>query len=347
VRVLLLTPYGNAPSGVTSFVRNLRGHMPLRGCGVEVIAPDVGDVPSGLRNLALVLRTLRELWRKRGELDVVHCQQAHVQSIFGCLLARALGKRAILTVHGPSPRPPGLRGTMFDLAELLARRVPHLIVYVAEHLRPGRGIGLIIPPGVPIDEIHSYRVNRAKARGELGLGDAFVYVFLGRITEDKGFLLLLRAFEVVRRELGNDVRLLAIGPVDQRISKEVEAAQGRLGSGLLLQGPRDSPWASLVAADIFVLPSLREGLPMSLIEAMAAGLPAIASVVGDMPILVRPGETGWLVPRVDEKGLEAAMREAVTNRAECARMGERARELALNRFDIRTCVDHYLKVYSP
>ena len=135
-------------------------------------------------------------------------------------------------------------------------------------------------------------------------------VSVGRLVEQKGQLLLLEAVAQLRDELPN-LHLTLVGDGDMR--KEVEAsikAHG-LESHVTVTGWVDEHRvrAELAAAHALVLPSFAEGLPVVVMEAMAAGRPVIATYIAGMPELVEPGKTGWLVPAGSVSALAATIRK--------------------------------------
>jgi glycosyltransferase involved in cell wall biosynthesis len=103
--------------------------------------------------------------------------------------------------------------------------------------------------------------------------------------------------------------------------------------------------ALLASADVFVLSSLSEGMPISILEAMAAGLPVVATAVGGVPELVVDGETGLLVPPGNAEALEAAVRKVVEDGALRRRMGVAGRRRALDRFDLPAFRTAHVELY--
>lgn len=163
-------------------------------------------------------------------------------------------------------------------------------------------------------------------------------VAVGRFAEQKGQLLLIDAMaEVVRR--GVDVRLVLVGDGELRGPVEHAIARHGLGRHVELTGwlAESAVRHEIDAAHALVLPSFAEGLPMVVMEAMAAGRPVIATWVAGIPELVKPGRNGWLVPAGSTDALVDAITEAAMAGPEVlAKMGKTARACALTRHDIDT-----------
>ena len=142
--------------------------------------------------------------------------------------------------------------------------------------------------------------------------DTAGFLCIGRLSPEKGHLILLDAFSALRRD-HPEARLVLAGDGDLR--PEIEARIDALGLGGAV---RITGWISsdevrreIEASHTLVQPSFVEGLPVVIMEAMAAGRPVISTYVGGIAELVQPGQTGWLVPAGDAEALAAAMREAL------------------------------------
>jgi glycosyltransferase involved in cell wall biosynthesis len=98
--------------------------------------------------------------------------------------------------------------------------------------------------------------------------------------------------------------------------------------------------------DLFVLPSLAEGISNTILEAMASGLPMLATAVGGNPELIEPGVTGTLVPRDDAESMARAMRAYVESAELCRRQGSEARRTVERRFGMQAMVNAYMAVYD-
>jgi glycosyltransferase involved in cell wall biosynthesis len=165
---------------------------------------------------------------------------------------------------------------------------------------------------------------------------------VGRLRAPKDFLTLVRA--VSQLEPGSiRLRIAGDGPDRQPLVEEVD----RLGlaSVVELLGTDPDVDALLGAADVFVLSSTSEGLPMSVLEAMAAGLPVVASAVGGVPELVDDGETGVLVPPGDPAALATALARLVADPALRERLGAAGRKRAAAEFSLAGFHQRHLAVY--
>jgi glycosyltransferase involved in cell wall biosynthesis len=125
-----------------------------------------------------------------------------------------------------------------------------------------------------------------------------------------------------------------------------EAVAAELGDAGALLGERDDVAERLAQADVFVLSSRSEGLPLAILEAMAAGLPVVATAVGGIPELVADGETGLLVPPGDADALAGALRRLVADPGLRRRLGEAARARVEERFSLTAMRRAHLALYE-
>lgn len=346
VRVLFTTPYNTASvTGVGLFVRGLAARLESDGGKALIVEPGDEDDPQGLRNVLLALRSAWAVLRRRRDVDVIHCQALHLQSLVAAVVGRLLGKKVVLTVHGPSTRQPRLRSVVLMFIERACIAVPHRLVLVAGFLRPlfTREVEVILN-GVPVEAIRSSRGERGAVRQELGIADAVVLMYVGRVTADKGFWTLLEGVDLARRNRGGDVRLVCVGPVAGDVQSRLEAHPP--SSWVTLVGSSPNPWRYLAGADAFILPSTREGLPLSLLEAMAAGLPTVATLVGGIPEVLEDGVSGRLVPVGDARALAEAVGWIVDHPEEARKLGDAAAELAATRYDAAQMWTAYSRVYA-
>lgn len=191
----------------------------------------------------------------------------------------------------------------------------------------------------------SGQARREQTRAALGIGpDQVVAITVANLRREKDYPNLLHA---ARRALDarRQLRILAVGQGPLKAEVHALHDELRLGEGLRLLGYRDDVPALLAACDIFVLGSAHEGLPVAIMEAMAAGLPVVATDVGGVSQAVEDGVTGRLVPPSDPVALADALVGLADDPAERARM----RDAALARagdFDISTAVRIEEEVYE-
>ncbi|WP_135467129.1 glycosyltransferase family 4 protein [Crenalkalicoccus roseus] len=297
------------------------------------------------RAQARAYRALRDLFRAE-RFDLVH---AHMP-ISG-LLARLAAWRArdaaglpriAYTCHGflfNQPGPLWRRGLAFGLEWAAGRITDTFLTVSEEEAADARRLG-IHPRAVAVlngRDPTLFRPDpaaRAAVRAELGVAEgACVLVAVSRLVRHKGYPELLRAMEAVP-----DATLWVVGerlPSDHGEDLEpcFDRAAAVLGPRLRRLGYRADVARVLAAADVFVLPSHFEGLPMSVIEAMLSGLPVVATDIRGPREQVVHGRTGLLVPPARVAPLAAALARLVADPALRRRMGEAGRARALERFD--------------
>jgi glycosyltransferase involved in cell wall biosynthesis len=174
-------------------------------------------------------------------------------------------------------------------------------------------------------------------------------VCIGRLCEQKGQLLLVEAARLLVEE-GREFNLVLVGDGDMRGEIELLSQRHRLEDRVHITGwiAGEQVREEILAARALVLPSFAEGLPVVLMEAMALRRPVISTYIAGIPELVRPGVDGWLVPAGDVVALVDAMRtclEAAPD--EIARMGDAARERALERHNVNTEVRKLQRLFFP
>lgn len=255
---------------------------------------------------------LARLMRRRRPLVHAHGTRAALAAL---PVARALGLRTIYTVHGWSCHARGALTPAARAAERVATSLADRVICVATaDLRHGLATGLVaarqarvIPNGVDPLRFAPRPAAREPLRRALGLPqDALVAMVVGRLVDQKGQRTFLRAAAELA-VVHPGARFVLVGEGPDRPGLEALVRELALGPRVQLLGPRSDLPELLAVADVFVLPSLWEGLPIALLEAMAAGVPAIATPVGGTPELIAPGRTGLLVPPAQVGPLVEAM----------------------------------------
>jgi glycosyltransferase involved in cell wall biosynthesis len=215
----------------------------------------------------------------------------------------------------------------------------HLIGY--DQLDPDRV--LLMRNGVDT-EVFSPTAVHAPVRAELGLDPGvFVIGFVGRLATIKGLPHLLEAMRHLTQS--RPVALVVIGDGPQRREFEDRAKDLRLADRVIFTGERRDIAAALAAMDVFCLPSLAEGLPNVLLEAMSMALPIVTTAVGGIPDLIHDGDAGLLVAPGDAQALATAIARVAADHAAARAMGGRARALIVATRSIQSAARAWEALY--
>ncbi len=167
---------------------------------------------------------------------------------------------------------------------------------------------------------------------------------VGRLSKEKGADVLLRAADLLRKRRP-DFRLELAGDGPARNELEALSRELRLGDHVKFLGEVSNVEDLLHRARLYVLPSLTEGISVGLLEAMACGLPVVATAVGGTPEVVEEGSTGYLVPVSDPFSLANAIERALADDLNGKKMGQMGRERVMTFFDVRTMLSKYESLY--
>lgn len=292
------------------------------------------------------LRLARRL--RRLGVDIVHCHN-YGPLLYGSVAGRLAGvRRVVYTSHGPESSAYRGQGRIQRLG-----LVDH-VVAISDHVRDvavvkgGVDAAKIttIHNGVDVEAFARSRVGaRESIRDELGMDlDAPVIGVVARLTHEKDHATLLRAFALVHAH-HPAARLALAGDGDLRDPLIAQAGELGVRGAVSFLGTRGDVPDLLSAFDVFALPSRIEGLGITLVEAMAAGLPTVASRVGGIPEVVIDGETGRVVPPGDAEALSQALSWMLENRDRARAMGEAGRRRAADEFSLERMVRRYEAIY--
>ncbi len=199
--------------------------------------------------------------------------------------------------------------------------------------------------GVPTETYRPIADARKVVRALLELSsDQFVCLHIGRFSPQKNHRLLIEAFAGLLAEIPNAVLLLAGGG---ELRSEIERLAECLGLGKNIRflGLRKDVPELLAASDVLILSSDWEGVPLVVLEAMAAEKPVVATTVGGIPELVVHEETGLLIPPRDTVALSGAIKWIFKNPSKADEMGKRGREIVKVKFDIKAMTEGYEALY--
>ncbi|MFZ1873490.1 MAG: glycosyltransferase family 4 protein [Chania sp.] len=199
--------------------------------------------------------------------------------------------------------------------------------------------------GVDLGKFDRNTTVRQEIRTKLGITqDAIVFLFLGRVTAEKGISELLDAFIGVASRIA-DAHLMIVGPSEADYEQSLENARNVTNGRVHRIGFTTSPENYMSAADIFCLPSYREGFGTVIIEAAAAGLPTIASRIYGVTDAVVEGKTGLLHKVRDKQEMEVLMEMLARDESQRVTLGQAAYQRAATHFSQQRLVDAMLEFY--
>ena len=201
-----------------------------------------------------------------------------------------------------------------------------------------------IHSGVEIDRFKDSQVNIEKKKKSLGLNlQSLVVGTVGWLLPIKGPMILLKAMDRVWQKYP-DVQLVYVGKGELQETLHTQALQRGLSDRVKFLGWRDDVHEIMPVFDLFVLPSLNEGMGRVLVEAMAAGKPVVASKVGGIPDLVKDGKNGLLVEPGDIDGLSFAIQELLSDKKIRDEMGEKGKNMAQS-FSVEKMIEKINDLY--
>ena len=296
--------------------------------------------PVGTRDLVGLVELVRVLRRERP--DILHASSSKAGVLGRVAAAAARVPIRIFTVHGWAfAAYPGLTGRVYRLADRLVRPLTTATICVSERERE-LGIAARTCEAERTVVIRN-AVDVARAARREGRSDRPRIVAVGRLQAPKDFLTLVRAVARLGAESFETV-IVGDGPDRGRLQSEIEAL-GLAGRVRLAGERRDVP-ALLAAADVFALTSLSDGMPVSVLEAMAAGLPVVASRVGGVPEQVVDGVTGLLITPGDAEERAEALGRLVGDAELRRRLGAAGRARAEEAFDLGPFRRAHVELYS-
>jgi glycosyltransferase involved in cell wall biosynthesis len=291
------------------------------------------------------------MWRLRGLLrshgvNVVHTHNP-LALVYGAVAARLTTCGVVHTKHGKNPggaRQLALRRQAGRFVDAFVA-VSAATASVALQKREVHATRLeVIPNGIDLRRFTDSAGARARIRERLGIGmGAWVMGTVGRLAPEKDQATLIRAAAPV---LGEQCRLLLVGDGDEASALRAVAAAQPQGRFIHFLGARSDVPELLAAMDVFVLPSITEGLPLVVLEAMAAGRPDVSTPVGGIPEVVQSGLSGRLFAVGDVMGLRALLLDLRADPSGSRRMGEHGRTLVEASYSRDTALDRYVSAYE-
>lgn len=322
----------------------------LRDAGVDVI-----DLKAkNLRDVAAIRRLFALLREKK--IDLVHAHLTY-SAIWSALATRLTGVPSVVSLHvspeatrslHTTARHRLLTGVRDSLMKRVANRWSSRVVMVSAALRDAyveNGLNRekvrVVHNGIEVERFrHPRRETRQRLNAEFSLPpDAPLVAMVSVLRPGKGVEVLIDAIEHVP-----DATFLVIGDGPMREEWNARAASKGVSDRIRWAGFRTDVDRILAGCDLFVHPSLDDAFPTVLLEAMAAGLPVVASRVGGIPEIVTPGVTGELVPPGNPQRLSATISMLLSDPATLEQMSKNA-SAGADRFSTRAWVERLVDVY--
>ncbi len=294
------------------------------------------------KKLGFDIKTLMVLWRTLSEIkpDVVHTHlHAAIYALPWFIFHRK--NRRIHTVHNMASMEFGkahriLQGLAYRCLNIVPVAISHAI---QEGIIKEYGLA---PQKVPII-YNGIDIQKFSPKTHIETQASYTIINVASLSGRKNQALLIDAVSLLLKQK-IDVRLVLVGDGEEKNNLQSLAGKYKISDKVVFAGITSEVWKWLSGADIFVLCSFFEGLPLSIIEAMAVGLPVVATEVGGVPDILENGVNGFLVPSGDAEGLSRAILKLIQDKGLRCQMAINNIEKARN-FDIDHVADQYMKLY--
>jgi len=285
---------------------------------------------------------------RRVKADIVHTHNtgAFIDGTMGAIIARVP-----IRIHTDHARlyPDKRR---YLLAEKILSYFVKKIVAVSEHTKNdlmkyqkiSENKILVIPNGIDLGETEN--IDKENKKRELGISNGAHIIGLGvRLEEQKGIKYLIRAMPCILKNVPGTVCLVA-GEGSKRKDLENEALKLGISDSVIFIGVRRDMMEIVQVMDVYVLPSIWEGLPLVILEAMAMKKPIVATAVGGTPTAIKDGETGKLVVPENEAALSEAIIMLLRDKKRARQLGENAYKYYNEKFTVKKMLEGYESLYG-
>ena len=276
----------------------------------------------------------------KGHFDLIHTH-GYFADIVGIPTAKVLGIPTISTCHGFIENDNRLK--VYNTLDRIVLRLSDKIIAVSSEIAQNllrHGIKesriKVIPNAVKTDiDQNVFLENRQNSRQFYGFSEKdFVLGYVGRLSQEKGLKYLIDASSMIKKSRV-PLKVLIVGEGPQKKDLANIVKKRRVESEVVFSGFKNNIDNLLPAMDVFVLPSLTEGTPMSLLEAMSYGIPVVASSVGGIPRIIDPGKTGILVAPGRPEELRDSVILLYNNPSLRSEIGKAGQRKVKEQFDIK------------
>ena len=348
-KVVTQLALGLKERGIDNFVvsKRLRDELDL---DPEISAVEI-DISGRkrLRNLYLARKTFSILFKRRDEYDIIHSHSPHLSPMMAALAGKIIRKPVITTIHGKFPKSKSLlRGILFKVIMKTTFRFSDMVTFVNEEARELYRVpsGIIIENGVDTVFFSPNNELRRETRADLGISDNdIVFIYVGRLSKDKGIYELLESFARARTKTKKALKLIFVGEGEKE-GISAKARELNIARDVRLIGVKEDVRPYYCAADIFVLFSSHEGLPLVLLEAASCGLAIVSTAVGGVPSLITDRENGLLLDYGDTDILAGKLLSLAEDESLRQHLGKNARNSIVEEYTIENTIDRYVELYK-
>ncbi|MCW5198145.1 glycosyltransferase family 4 protein [Desulfobulbus sp. F3] len=294
------------------------------------------------------IQTLILLIRKES-VDIVHCHGMKGR-LYGLIIATRTNIKLITTHHNWTGS--DFRVSLFEIFDACYIRLFQKIIAVSPEVREmmlklfiqDRKIQVIVN-GIDENQFQKSEIKRRKIRGQFGINDDVTFIgTCGRISTEKGQKYFIEAVSHVVKTT-NEVQFIIVGDGPQKSEMREYADMLGVSNKIIFAGFQSDVLSFYSALDIFILPSITEGTPMVLLEAMSCGLPVVATKVGGVVHIINNNEDGILVCPKESIELSSAIITLLKDKEYAKHLSAKAMDRIKKYFSIKKMANEYMELY--
>ncbi|MES9991082.1 MAG: glycosyltransferase [Candidatus Thiodiazotropha sp.] len=327
--------------------------------GIDVIT---FDMKKGF-NLVAAFKIVQ--YAKNNNVDILHSHGYKTNILIGLLPSLFRKIPMLSTLHGWTNTGGFTKIRLYDELDAFALRFVDKVILVNRTMLvkkqikriPAKKIAVInngvtintsklstIPHDQLIDICFSDQVVKNKLKSSIK--HSRIIASIGRLSHEKGFLTLIEALRILHKEHNHKFTLLIVGEGEDRKTLEKEAARHGLSEYLILTGYIDDAFRILPLVDYYVISSITEGLPITLLEAMSLEVPIIATEVGGIPDVLENGKDSLLIKPNDANAIADSILKLIENPNLAKDITERSKAKVVNEYSSKAMANNYMNVYT-